>query len=135
MSRFFAVENSYQLVSIHGYDWTAGQAENRSSEDGNQRMERRWNRTELVRPVVSIERGSLDPPGPLSGRPATLNHLSRHSLARRRKASGAERSLNTQLSLACLLASEPRKFTRSTAKTGSVVMNKIDFAIGIGGEN
>jgi 2-oxoglutarate/2-oxoacid ferredoxin oxidoreductase subunit alpha len=26
-------------------------------------------------------------------------------------------------------------FTRSTAKTGSVVMNKIDFAIGIGGEN
>src|SRR6476660_8430642 len=43
--------------------------------------------------------------------------------------------LHTQLSLACLLASDPRKFTRSTAKTGSVVMNKIDFVIGIGGEN
>src|SRR5246500_2554338 len=27
------------------------------------------------------------------------------------------------------------KFTRSIAKTGSGVMNKIDFAVGIGGEN
>src|SRR5437868_14760457 len=95
MSRFFAVENSYQLVSIHGYDWTAGQAENRSSEDGNQRMERRWNRTELVRPVVSFERGSHDPPGPLSGRPAILNHLSRHILAPWRKAREASCSPNS----------------------------------------
>jgi hypothetical protein len=92
MSRFFAVENSYQLVSIRGYDWTAGQAENPSSEDGNQRsaayvqgygaprkseVGEKWDKTELVRPVVSIERGSLDPPGTLSSRPATLNQSQR----------------------------------------------------------
>src|SRR4030095_328720 len=37
--------------------------------------------------------------------------------------------------LRLLISVRHSKFTRRTAKTGSGIMNKIDFAVGIGGEN
>src|SRR6266436_7901448 len=98
MNRFFAVENSYHLVSICGYDWTAGQAENPSSEDGNQRSERSGTRrSSSVQLLASSEDRSI--------------HLGRYRVGPQlsTKASGARRSLNSVKG-----AWLPRSFTLST---------------------